>query len=168
MVGLSRINSNLEDQNFRVVQSLVGGAKLFVSRMGAGEPVSLKTRRTRREDRGMQNVRSNQKIGSKEMRRCSNRRSRTAPIRTSRSLRTRFGRISWTICGAPRSLPLQLADASPRNEAVVMPSMDRYALHMHRGAAPHRDARWASGRPLWGKLRRAGARYPNRRRVSRR
>jgi hypothetical protein len=55
------------------------------------------------------------------MQRCSNRRARTALIRTSRSLRVRPCRRLWTICGALRSLPVQPADASPRNEAEVMP-----------------------------------------------
>src|SRR5882724_12465928 len=85
MAGLRRINSNLEDRRSRAAQSLVVGAKLFVLRMGAGEPVPLTTQ-TRRTVARIEACGSLDKIKGK-CRRCLNRRSRTAPIRTFRSLR---------------------------------------------------------------------------------
>jgi nicotinate dehydrogenase subunit A len=57
--------------------------------------------------------------GKKDMRHCSNRKSRTVPIRSSGNSRVRPCRRSWTIWSELRSLPQLRADASPQNEATA-------------------------------------------------
>src|SRR5882757_3352602 len=63
------------------------------------------------------------------MRHCSNRRSRTGPILTSKSSRARRCRRSWITCIAPRSLRPQATEALSRNEAGnALRSMNRRTI----------------------------------------